>query len=171
MYYVIDLANKLIQRGFRAIYANLSWVEFGQGKHGGWPDLMIGKNCKVGLVEVKGQMNFNEALEKVLGKNVALGTSFFDPKGAFYVGLAKDLGAYLFLAYFDKDYEDYMFIPVVFPTCSKGKSSSIKSILDLIDLSRIEEIRKNEEERKRIEEKARKTIKPLTLDDLEKLFK
>jgi len=170
MYYVIDLANKLIQREFRAIYANFSWVEFGQDRHGGWPDLIIGKNCKIGLVEVKGQMDFNGALRKVLGKNVTFNTNFLDPKRAFYVGLARDLGAYLFLAYFDKNYNDYLFIPVALPTC-KGESNNTKSILDLIDLSRVEEIKRNEEERKRIEEEARKTIKPLTLDDLEKLFK
>ena len=160
MFYTIDLADRLIKRGFRVIYANFSWVEFRNDAHGGWPDLLIGKNGNIGLVEVKGRMNTEEAIKRIIGKEVTLRTNFF--KGANYVKLAEDLGANLFLAYFDTQVNDYRLIPILVK----------KGIEGLTIFNLVEELRRvSKNEKLRVVKEKLSTIKVLTLDDLDYLFK
>jgi len=135
MVHVIAIADILISKGFRVIYGNLSWLEFRGGRHGGWPDLIIGKNGKIGLVEVKGSMDRDEAINRIVGKEQRLRTNFF--KGANYISLAKDLGAHLFLAYKDRQYDDYRFIPVLI-IWGEITYGSLTTVCDAVEENRVD---------------------------------
>ena len=155
MFYVVDLADKLADRGFRVKYVNFSWLEWRNNRHGGWPDLFIGKNGYSALVEVKGKLSFRDALMKIVGKNASKRTNFFTR--AKYLNLAKDIGTHLFLAYYDANIKNYLFIPVYIERkCLKvGRRPTCISDLNL-----------KEESMKSLEEK----IEALSIDKIEELF-
>jgi len=159
MYYTIDLADKLVARGFRVIYANFSWIEYRHNRHGGWPDLIIGKNGHIGLIEVKGQHTWENALLRVVGKDIRFNTNFLSPKRANYLELANDLRAHLFLAYFDVNANDYRFIPVF----SAGNEVPLISLINT--LKKLEP-----EERAKVFKRKIHEIKPLTLSELDNIF-
>lgn len=177
MAYIMELADKLADKGFRVIYANFSHLEFRNGMSCQWPDLIIGKNGGHALVEVKGARTFRQALDDIFGK--AGGTNFFGFKEGRgnYWGLALQLGACLFLAYFDKGKQCYMFIPVVTstPCCGKRRAShTVKGIDKLIEESldpmALGKTRNLEKDMARVKERAEKELQPLTIEELDKLF-
>jgi len=163
MAHVVILADALIANGFRVIYGNFSWLEMKNKMHGGWPDLIIGKNGSIGLVEVKGgPISRYEAMKKIIGKNFSLRTNFF--KGADYVSLAKELGAHLLLAYEDSKYNDYRFIPVfIVRRCRRNRG--VHKYLSVCDV-----IKERGERSKEEIEKALNDVPTLSIKELVDLF-
>ena len=140
------------------VYANFSWIEYRHKRHGGWPNLIIGKHGHIGLIEVKGRHTLEDALLRIVSRCISFDTNFLSPKKANYLELAKDLGAHLFLAYFDVNAKDYRFIPVF----SANKEVSFTNLIDTL--------RKLKARERVLKREKMHEIKSLTLNELDNTF-